>query len=95
MTNPENPTMAAVSGGKRDRNSDDTDQTTNSPNSKDSKLLCANDKVAIGKKKGEETVEIAQKNDFVESKGRSDGARYHLHFLARLFFARSLDKRRS
>jgi hypothetical protein len=72
MTNTEKSTMATVSGEKRDRNSDNTDQPTSSPNSKDAKLLCANDKAPIGKPKDEEMNMIAQKKDLVAFNANKD-----------------------
>jgi hypothetical protein len=74
MMTPEKPTMAIVSGEKRDRNSDNTDKPISSPNLKDTKLLFANDKVTIGKEKGEETIEITQKPDPAKSTAGKDSA---------------------
>jgi hypothetical protein len=59
----ETPTMADMSGEKRDRRSDHTDQPPTTPNIKDTKLLCADDKVAIGRKKEEELVEPDSNTD--------------------------------
>jgi hypothetical protein len=68
----EKSTMATVSGEKRDRNSDNTDQPTSSPNSKDAKLLCANDKAPIGKPKDDEMNKISQKKDLVAVNANKD-----------------------
>jgi len=63
---PEKPTMADMSGGKRDRISDHTDKPPSTPNTRDTKLLCNDDKVAIGKEKEGKLVEIEEKLDSVK-----------------------------
>ena len=55
--NPETATMADMSGGKRDRHSDDTDSPGTSPNNRDSKLSCWDADGASGKENDEETAE--------------------------------------
>jgi hypothetical protein len=72
MTNTGKSTMATFCGDKRDRNSDNTDQPTSSPNSKDAKLFCANDKAPIGKPKDKETNKIVQKNDLAAFNANKD-----------------------
>jgi hypothetical protein len=59
--NHEKPTMAAMSGKKRDRRSDHTDKLPTPPNTKDNKLLCADDRVAIGRKQVKELVQCEGK----------------------------------
>ena len=63
---PEKPTMADMSGGKRDRISDCTDKPPSTPNTRDNKLLCNDDKVAIGKGNDGKIVEIEDKLDSVK-----------------------------
>jgi hypothetical protein len=66
--NDEKATMAPASGEKRDRNSANTDQPHYSPNPQDTKLLCVNDKDAIGRPMAKESIESANSAD---SKGGS------------------------
>jgi hypothetical protein len=54
---PEKTTMAETAGGKRDRNSDDTDQPNVTPNSRDAKLSCWDAEGINNDEKGEETIE--------------------------------------
>jgi hypothetical protein len=61
MMTDEKPTMADMSGGKRDRSSDHTDKPATTPNTRDSKLLCNDDKEPIGKGNEGKLVEIEQK----------------------------------
>ncbi len=61
MMSPEKTTMADMSGGKRDRVSDYADQPVTTPNTRDSKLLCNDNKLAVGNKNDEKTVETEQK----------------------------------
>ena len=65
---PEKATMANMSGGKRDRGSDHTDQPITTPNSRDNKLLCSVDKAAIGKEKDQAIIEIDSSKYFDSSK---------------------------
>jgi hypothetical protein len=69
----EKPTMADMSGEKRDRRSDHTDNPHSSPNIKDTKLLCADDQVAIGKQKNEEIVENKENGTSDEFKADNGG----------------------
>ena len=70
---PEKATMADMSGGKRDRISDHTDKPPSTPNTRDTKLLCNDAKVAIGKEKDGKIVEIEEKLDSVKIGTIDDG----------------------
>ena len=48
MKTPEKPIMAGLSGGKRDRRSDDRDDPVTTPNTSDSKLSCWDPEDASG-----------------------------------------------
>ena len=61
MMTPEKPTMANLSSGKRDRISDHTDKPVTTRNTRDTKLLCDDDKDAIGKGIEGKLIEMEQK----------------------------------
>jgi hypothetical protein len=73
MMTPEKSTMAAQSGGKRDRLSDGTDQPNVTPNTRDTKTLCNDAKDPIGKGKDDKLVEIEHKLDSVKINEGNDG----------------------
>ncbi len=54
---PEKATMADISGGKRDRGSDNTDKPVTTPNTRDSKLSCWDTDGINGAKNGGKTIE--------------------------------------
>ena len=57
MNTPEKPTMADMSGEKRDRNSANTDQPVSTTNTKDAKMQCSDDKAPLAKQNDAETIE--------------------------------------
>jgi hypothetical protein len=61
--NDETATIAPASGEKRDRNSANTHQPHYSPNPQNTKLLCANDKDAIGRPTAKESIDRANSAD--------------------------------
>ena len=68
---PKQPTMANMPGAKRNGNPEDVDKAGFSPTTQDTQLLDTIDKVAIGKTKGEETIEI-DKYESQEKKHRNN-----------------------
>jgi hypothetical protein len=74
MMTPEKATMADMSGGKSDRDSDHTNQPITTPNSCDTKLLCSVGKAAIGKEKEQELIDIDPTKFFDSSKYGYDTA---------------------
>ena len=73
MMTPEKATMADMSGGKRDRISNHTDQPASTPNTRDTKLLCNGDKDPIGKGNEGKLVEIEQPLDSDKINATNDG----------------------